>query len=307
MNIIITGGSGFIGKRLTMRLLELGHYVTNIDRVSSAITHNAYTMIIADLQQEMEQEVVLALHAADAVVHLAGASIFSRWTDEYKKVIVASRIVPAQHIASVIGKLQRDDRKLSVYVSASAIGYYGEQGDRIVTESSENGSDFLAQVCRDWEQSRSEFQSMGVRTVSVRTAIVLGPGGGMMAQLVPLFKWGLGGVLGNGKQWFSWIHIDDLVAVYVAAITDSRVEGSLNAAAPQPVTNREFTKALARSVHRPAWFRIPGWVLRIALGAFAEAVLMSQRVIPGRLSELGFVFKYPTIEGALAPVSASEN
>lgn len=302
MHVLITGGSGFIGSRLTTELLRRGHRVTNLDRVPSRITNRAYTTIITDLTVLGEPDAVAAVQSAEAIIHLAGASIFNRWTDQYKKIILESRVQPAVRMASMIKAVPENARVLRVYVSASAIGYYGDHGDEVVSELGTQGNDFLAQVCGAWEASRDSFEAMGVRTVSVRTAIVLGPGGGMMSKLVPLFKWGLGGVLGNGEQWFSWIHIDDLVAIYTDAITAPDLRGPVNAAAPDPVTNRQFTKALSQVIGRPAWFRIPGWVLRVALGPFAGAILMSQRVVPNRLRSRGFTFAYGHISAALKSV-----
>lgn len=293
MTLFITGGSGFIGTALITRLLQRGDRVINVDRILSRITHERLTTIISDFSDDRWKD---ELYQADAIIHLAGASIFNRWTSTYQQEIISSRVMPAEKIADA---LKLSSHHVKVYISASAIGYYGDTGDMLVTESHNSGNDFLSQVCIAWEHTRNLFESQGIRSVSVRTAIVLGPDGGMMKKIIPLFRWGLGGILGSGNQWFSWIHIDDLVKVYLFILDHPEITGAVNATAPEPVTNKVFTKTLALSMQRPTWFRIPKWVLRIALGKFADAILASQRVAPEKLEHHGFVFTYDSLEKAL--------
>lgn len=293
MTLFITGGSGFIGTALIARLLDRGDRVINVDRIPSRITHERLTTIISDFSDDSWKN---DLYQADAIIHLAGASIFNRWTDTYRQEIISSRVIPAEKIAYA---LKSSSHHVVTYISASAIGYYGDTGEILVTESHDPGNDFLSQVCIAWEHTRDLFESQAIRSVSVRTAIVLGPDGGMMKKIIPLFRWGIGGILGSGNQWFSWIHIDDLVKTYLFVLDHSEITGAVNATAPEPVTNKLFTKTLTSSLHRPAWFRIPKWILRIVLGKFADAILASQRIIPEKLEQHGFVFTYDSLEKAL--------
>lgn len=302
MNIAITGGSGFIGTALARVLLREGHSVTVYDRLPPRFSHEQMKFVTADLSGDGAPESI-ADH--DGIVHLAGVSIFERWTPAYKQQILTSRIRSTQ---SIVDACNHAVKKPSVFVCASAVGYYGDQGDRELSEDmppQPTGTDFLSDVCVAWEQSAMEIESLGIRRVSIRTAIVLGPGGGMMAKLLPLFKWGLGGRLGNGRQWFSWIHIDDLVAVYREAIINPNLSGPVNASAPEPVTNRTFTRELARALHRIAIVIIPEFILRMILGEFAGAVLASARVVPRKLIKYGFSFRYATIRDAVCAIISS--
>ena len=296
MKICITGGSGFVGTRLSYELVSLGHSVINIDVFPPKQEIENVYFIPADLTSGVVPPEVLE---CDAIVHLAGVNIFGRWTPEYKKRIFDSRILSAN---AVISACARSQKHPAVFVSASAIGYYGDSGERELTEDARLGTDFLSDVCMKWEDVASSAETIGMRRVSIRTGIVLGPGGGMLAKLIPIFKWGIGGRLGSGKQWFSWIHIDDLIAVYIQAITNTALSGAVNAVAPEPVRNRDFTQALADILNRPAFFMVPGFVLRMVLGELAGAILGSQKVIPAKLQKAGFVWKYPTIESALMNV-----
>lgn len=304
MNIAITGGSGFIGTALAHKLLDAGHQVTVYDRVAPRFSHERMTYVSANLVTD-SAPASIAHH--DAIVHLAGVSIYERWTTEYKQQIMDSRTKSTASIidvcrASMNASENRSGQKPSVFVCASAVGFYGDQGDRIVDESvaaPNIGTDFLADVCVAWESAAQKIEDLGVRRVSIRTAIVLGPGGGMMSKLLPIFKWGLGGRLGNGNQWFSWIHIDDLISIYYEVITNAQLSGPVNATAPEPVTNRVFTQSLGRALHRPTFWIIPAFALRIILGEFAKAVLASTRAVPTKLQANGFVFKYPSIDSAI--------
>ena len=289
MKIALTGGSGFIGTALTRKLIKEGHEVVVYDRIAPKVIDPLVSFVSVNLAENAAPD---SLATSDAIVHLAGVSIYDRWTESYKKLILSSRIASTR---SIIECCRRANHKPDVFVCASAVGYYGDQGETMLDENGQAGEDFLAGVCKSWEYEASQIESLGIRRVSIRTAIVLGPGGGMMSKLVPLFIWGLGGRLGNGRQWFSWIHIDDLVNSYYQAIMNRELSGPMNASAPEPITNRQFTKELAQVLHRPAFWIVPAWTLRIILGEFARAVLGSTRVVPTKLLGQGFVFNYPTI------------
>lgn len=289
MNISITGGSGFIGSALTKKLLEEGHSVTIYDKIPPLFNHELVTFIKSDFAQFGVPD---SIAQSDAIVHLAGVSIYNRWTPAYKQLIISSRI---DSMRSIVRACEQVDKKPQVLVCASAIGIYGDQGDAVVDESGASGNDFLSSVCNQWEQAAAEIEALGIRRVSVRTAIVLGPNGGMMQKIIPLFRYGLGGRLGNGNQWFSWIHIDDLVAIYYEAITNKNITGPVNACAPEPVSNRVFTKTVAKTFHRFAPWIIPEFILGLVLGEFSRAVLTSTRAIPKKLLKEGFIFNYPTI------------
>lgn len=294
MKICITGGAGFVGTKLTQSFLDDGHKVLILDRNKPKIQHQNLLFKKTEFGKDTIPEEALS---CNAVIHLAGVNIFARWTKKYKRLILRSRIEP---IYALLDIFSQSRKRPSVFVSASAVGYYGDRGEEILTEESGPGKDFIARVCIKWEQSAEEFKKLSVRTVSIRTGIVLGPGGGMLSKLVPLFKLYLGGKLGDGEQWFSWIYIDDLVHVYKKAVLDERLTGAINAVAPNPVRNKEFTKILGMVLHRPAIFRVPKFILRLIVGQLASATLVSQQVIPKKLREIGFKYKYPDIYSALS-------
>ena len=300
MNIAITGGSGFIGTALTRKLLDEGHQVTVYDRVVPRFAHERLQFIAANL---VTDPAPLSIAQHEAIVHLAGVSIYERWTTAYKQQIMDSR---TKSTASIIEACRQSKIKPSVFVCASAVGYYGDQGEKVLDESANApiaGSDFLSDVCVAWESAAQQIENLGIRRVSVRTAIVLGPNGGMMSKLLPIFTWGLGGRLGTGNQWFSWIHIDDLIAIYYEAIMNTKLSGPVNATAPEPVTNLVFTQSLGKALRRWTFWIIPAFALRIILGEFAKAVLASTRAVPAKLQSQGFVFRYATIDQAVATFS----
>ena len=218
-----------------------------------------------------------------------------RWTTEKKQLIADSRVIGTRHLVQAIAGL---DQRPRVLVAASAIGYYGSRGDELLDESSAPGSDFLADVCRQWEAAALDAQQHGVRVVCARFGIVLGQGGALAKMLLP-FKLGAGGRLGNGHQWMSWIHVDDVVDIMLHATTHDQLQGPVNTVSPTPVTNREFTRALAQVVHRPAIFPVPALALRLAVGGFAEVLLGSQRVVPRAAERAGYAFHYTSLVDAL--------
>ena len=233
-----------------------------------------------------------ALAGVDAVIHLAGAGVSDkRWTKKYKSEILNSRLLGTTTIAKAVAIV-----KPQVFLSASAIGWYGESGNRSVIESDRVGDDFLAAVCREWEAAAD--LAGDVRTVKMRTGLVLDPTGGALGKMLPLFRFGLGGKLGNGKQWWSWITLHDQIRA-IAFLLENKVSGPVNLTSPNPVTNSEFTAGLARAMHRPALFPVPAIALKIALGGFSSEVLGSKKVLPQALTEAGFTFDYPHISSAL--------
>ena len=278
MNIAITGASGFLGTRLTQTLIEAGHYVHPLPRSPQPTD----------------------LLAADGVVHLAGANVAQRWTPAVKQRIYSSRIDTTRTLVQSLGLLSQRPK---VLVCASAIGIYGSRGDELLTEHSPAASDFLANVVIDWETAAREAVPLGVRVVNTRFGVVLGPGGAL-AKMLPPFRLGLGGPLGSGKQWMSWIHIDDAAGLVQFALEDSEISGPVNATAPHPVTNAQFTRELAHALHRPAIFSVPKIALQLMFGEMAETVLASQRVLPRAAQSAGFEFRYGTLAPALANVLA---
>ncbi|MFD4294500.1 TIGR01777 family oxidoreductase [Rhodococcus sp. NPDC058532] len=290
MRVTIAGSSGLIGTALAAALRADGHQVDRLVRRPVAGRD--------EFRWDPERGRVdsRALDGADAVVNLCGAGIGDRrWSGAYKQVLRDSRIVPTDVLAHAVA-----DRSVPVLVNASAVGFYGDTGDLVVTEDSPAGSGFLAGLCRDWERAAASAAAAGTRTVLLRSGTVIAPSGGLIGRLRPLFRAGLGGRLGNGRQFLSWISLDDEVRAIRAALTTPELSGPVNATAPNPVTNRDFTGAFGHAVHRPTPWVVPGVVLRAAVGEFAdEAVLHGQRAVPRALEATGFTFLHNTIADAL--------
>jgi len=284
--IAVTGASGLIGSALVAQLKSDGHKVQKIVRrpvrTADEVSWNPIKGEI-DLQ---------SLEGVDAIFHLAGAGVGDkRWTAAYRSEILNSRLLGTTTIATACEQLLPD-----VFISASAIGYYGETGDRAVTEADRGGSDFLSVVCREWEAVADLAPS--IRTIKLRTGLVLDPTGGALGRMIPLFKFGLGAKLGSGKQWWSWITLHDQIRAMIF-LMNSKIEGAVNLTAPNPVTNQEFTAALAMALKRPAIFPAPAFALRAVLGGFSTEVLGSKRVIPKVLVDNKFEFDYPHVSSAL--------
>ena len=291
MKIVISGASGLIGTQLVTTLKSSGHEVVQLVRRSAAAGQIMWDPKSGKLDPA-------SLEGCDAVIHLSGAGIGDkRWSDAYRKEILDSRTATTLLLANTIASLQR---KPSVFLSGSAIGIYGARGDEQLTETSAHGTGFLADVCEQWEAAAKPAIDAGVRTVFLRTGIVLSPKGGALKKLLPLFRLGIGGKFGDGKQWQSWISMDDEVASIIHLLT-ANVSGAVNLTAPQPVTNAEFTKVLARVVKRPAIVPVPTFAPKILLGGeLADALLFTgQRVMPQALTASGYVFKHSTLESAL--------
>jgi uncharacterized protein (TIGR01777 family) len=238
------------------------------------------------------------VHDADAVIHLAGENLFAkRWSERQKQTIRSSRTEPTKKLARLIAA-----RKPSCFISASAVGYYGPNNTAKFHEGSPSGNDFLAKVCLEWETATSAASDAGVRTAIVRTGVVLGKEGGALAKMLPPFRFGLGGPLGDGRQWVSWIHIDDLTSLYLFLLENSQARGPYNGTAPKPVTMKEFATSLGRALHRPAILPVPAPILRLALGEVADILLTGQEVEPRRTREAGFQFVYNDIDSALIDI-----
>lgn len=285
--IAITGASGLIGSALVGHLKSEGHTVQRLVRRA--------TVAPDEIQWDPKTSFVdiEALRGVDAVIHLAGVGVGDkRWTKRYKSEILNSRLLGTTAIANAVAEV-----KPQVFISASAIGWYGDSGNRAVVESDSVGNDFLAAVCREWEGAAD--LAGDVRTVKLRTGLVLDPTGGALGRMLPLFRFGLGGKLGSGKQWWSWITLHDVVRAIIFAL-EHPIVGPVNLTTPNPVTNQEFTAALARAMNRPALFPAPAIALKIALGGFSSEVLGSKKVIPSALSDAGFDWDYPHISNALA-------
>lgn len=297
MKTLVTGGTGFIGRRLLGRLD--GAVVATRDPERARRTLGEGSPEIRAWDPGSPAPAAL-FRDIGVVVHLAGEPIAARrWNDKVKRRIRESRVVGTRNL--VAGMAAASPRP-SLLVSASAVGIYGDRGDEILGETSPPGSDFLAETCLAWESEALRAREIGMRVVTVRTGIVLGRGGGALARMLPPFRLGVGGRLGSGRQWMSWIHIEDLVGIYLHAVATEGLSGPVNGVAPSPVTNREFTKSLGTAVGRPAVFPAPAVALRLALGELAGVLLGSQRVLPKAAERTGYLFRHPELAGALKDI-----
>ncbi|HEY6422567.1 MAG TPA: TIGR01777 family oxidoreductase [Pseudonocardiaceae bacterium] len=291
MRVAIAGSSGLIGTALVSVLRQAGHEVFRlVRRQPVAADERAWDPATATMDAD-------TLVGVDAVVNLCGSALAARrWSGEYKQAIRDSRIGPTEVLAAAVA-----DNGVPALVSASAVGYYGDTGEREVDETAPSGSGFLAQVCRDWEAATVAAGRAGARVVRMRTGLVISRSGGLMSQLRPLFSLGLGGRLGNGKQYMPWISLDDEVGAIRFALEHEDVAGPVNLSGPDPVTNTEFTQAVGEVMHRPALLAVPGFALRLARGAemVDEMVLTGQRAVPGVLRSAGYSFQHPTLPAAL--------
>jgi uncharacterized protein (TIGR01777 family) len=301
MKILVTGGTGFIGKRLVERFSEEGHQTTVLTRRRNPEKDlpRGVVVLAGDPMQEGEWQNEIANQ--DVIINLAGASIFSRWTEESKKKIRDSRILTTRHLVAAMQK-----GRPYTFVSASGVGYYGGScGDAIRTEESPPGRGFLAQLSRDWEEEAGRAGEKGARIVFTRFGVVLGENGGALGQMIPLFKKFLGGPLGGGNQWFSWIHREDLVSAFLFLLAHPEISGPVNFTSPNPVRNKDLAEALGEVLGRPSFLAVPGFLLKWILGEFGSMLLEGQRVIPQKLLKEAFPFQYPDIRSALAQIVGS--
>lgn len=302
MKIFITGGTGFVGTHLSKRLLKNGHTViaTGTRPDQDRIHHDEFHYLSCDNTQPGPWQEVAA--KTDAAVNLAGRSIFNYWTDSYKQKMYDSRILTTRNLVDAL-----PENPDFVLVSTSAVGYYGSRGDEILAEDAPPGDDFLAELGKDWEAEAEKARKKGARVAIPRFGIVLGKNGGAMKQMVPVFKLGLGGSLADGRQWFPWIHIQDLVAAVDFALENKAVSGPFNLTAPDPVRNKEFTRILADHLNRPAFMPAPGFMIRTVMGEFGDTLLASTRAVPEKLLEYGFRFSYPTAQAAVDQILHEES
>lgn len=290
MKVFLMGGTGFIGSILTNFFLDSGWKVILLVRNSSRLREipPGVEVVFGDATKEGEWQ-EKAPHA-DLVVNLVGETIFKRWTNEYKKKIWDSRIISTENVVASL-------RAGQVLFNASAVGYYGDGGEAELTEESPKGKLYVSELCKVWEEKALEGEKKGARVIVGRFGIVLGKGGGMLKTILPFFKLGLGGPLGSGKQWFPWIHIEDLARA-VEFLFEREERGIFNITAPEPIRNRDMTKIIGKVLRRPTLFPIPKFALRILYGELAEVIMASARVVPQRLLSLGFDFRYPRFEEA---------
>lgn len=302
MKIVLAGATGFIGQRLLKKLRESSHSLVLLSRNSSeARLHYGSTLQVELWDAKTQGAWTQHLDGADAVINLAGESIAGkRWSQTQKQKILASRVDATNAIVEALGKA---NKKPQVLVNASAVGYYGNVPEGDVTEDFPRGNDFLAETCGRWEQAALQAEQFGIRVACIRTGIVLDKNGGALKKLLLPFRLFAGGPLGTGKQWFPWIHIEDEIGAILFALENKKLSGAVNLAAPESVTMRQFCSVLGKAMHRPSWAPVPGFVLKIALGEMAESLLLSgQRVVPKKLLDEGYTFRFAELNAALRDV-----
>jgi uncharacterized protein len=292
--LLISGSTGFIGKPMMDHFLAKGHTVVKLVRSETLKGSDEETIF---WNPEEGKAVKEPFEGFDAVIHLAGEPIMGRWTKRKKRKILFSRTSATWFLTQILSQLLQPPQ---FFLSASAIGYYGDRGDELLTEESEAGRGFLANVCCEWEKASRAIESRGVRSVQARFGTVLGPGGGVLQKLAPLYKFGLGGKFGSGKQWISWVHREDLIRAIDHCMSTPEIEGAVNVVSPYPVRQEEFSHSLAEILDRPARLNLPAWILRLILGEAADEVLLaSSRVEPRKLMNSHFSFRYLHLIDAL--------
>jgi uncharacterized protein len=297
VRVLVTGASGFIGSALCDALLARGDTVVGLSRDPQRARGTNPSVIWHAWEPTLERPPTEAFENVGGVINLEGEKINQRWTDDAKRRIMESRRTGTRNLIAAIASLER---KPAVLVNQSAIGFYGDRGEAMVDESAEPGEGYDAEVVREWEAAAREAEGVGIRLAIVRTGHVLDPRGGLLGELMTPFKLGVGGPIAGGRQYMSWVHIDDEVGILLWALDNDKVSGTINSTAPKPVTNREFSQAIGRALHRPASVPVPGFVLDLKFGSeFGKVLRGGQRVMPRRALDLGYVFKYPEIDGAL--------
>jgi len=298
MKIVVTGSTGLVGTALVPALVARGHEVVRLVRADAVSQDAVGNVSAAKWHPERGEIDTAALAGCDAAVHLAGENISEgRWSDEKKRRIIESRRQGTRLLAETLARLTPRPRAL---VSASATGYYGDRGDEVLTEESASGKNFVAEVCREWESATEPAGAAGIRTVSLRFGIVLSGEGGALSKMLTPFKLGVGGKIGSGAQYYSWITIDDAIGVILHALENESLTGPVNTVSPQPLRNSEFTSIIGRVISRPTIFPVPAFAARLAFGEMADELLLaSARAEPAKLQAANFEFKHPTLEGAL--------
>ncbi len=295
MKILVTGGTGFVGSCLTTRLLARGDEVYITSSTGQKAVNPSLQMIQADTSKPGEWQKIVP--QVDGIINLAGRSVFHLWSEPYKKQIQTSRVATTKNLVDAL-----PDNTDIFFLSGSAVGYYGNGGERVFTEGSEDGSDFLAKVCKVWEETAFEASQKGARVITMRFGVVLGKSGGAMATMQLPFSLGLGGPIGSGKQWFPWIHIDDLISAIVFIMDSTDLDGPFNFTAPVAIRQKDFAGKLGRQLKRPAILPVPAFLMRKILGEFGESLLQGQKVVPKKLQERGFLFSYPDIDDCLREI-----
>lgn len=302
MKVLITGGTGFIGTQVTKKLIKLGHEIVLLTRSKPKPDNELLHSGVSFIQYEYKKDSKIPLElmqGVDAVINMAGEPIFTgRWNNEKMNRIRESRINITRQLVDSISRMK--GKKPGTLVSASAVGYYGPRDETEMMEDSPSGNDFLAKVSKQWEAEALKAVDLGVRVVVLRTGIVLEKGGGALAKMVLPFKFFIGGPIGSGNQYFSWIHMDDMVKLYISSLTDKRLSGPINATAPNPVTMKELSRAIGKVIKRPSWFPVPVFLAKIVIGGSAQVVATGQRVVPKKLLSLDFTFDYKKVEEALS-------
>jgi uncharacterized protein (TIGR01777 family) len=301
MTILVAGGTGFIGHPLVRQLPVEGHNVILLSRHPQLVRNlDSKVFHVLEWDGKTIRPWVDRLENVDGIVNLAGESIGAkRWTEARKAVLLTSRAEPTRALVSGIKMMKK---RPSVLVNASAVGYYGDVENEDVTESHPAGSDFLASLCKQWEVEAQRAEEVGVRVVRLRFGVVLGKGGGALEKMIIPFRFFVGGPLGSGRQWFPWVHRDDVAGAIIFSLQNPSISGPVNVSAPNLVTMREFSQTLGKVMHRPSWARVPAFVLRIVLGEMAGTVLTGQRAVSAKLEDAGYVFRYPRLDDALSAI-----
>ncbi|MDR3568317.1 MAG: TIGR01777 family oxidoreductase [Syntrophobacteraceae bacterium] len=297
MKIFVTGGTGFVGSYVTRRLSEAGHEIFILSRSAQKAQTVVPWAQIEEGDPRKEGDWQGRVGECDAVINLAGSSIFTVWTDSARKSILESRVLCTRNLVSALAGSSRE----KILISGSAVGYYGSRmDDEFLAEEAPHGSEFMSEVCIKWEEEAQKATQAGVRVALCRFGIVLGRGGGALSMMLPAFRWMVGSSIGSGRQWMSWIHLEDLFEIFSRILCDESMSGPINCVAPNPVRNSEFAKLLSKTLGRPILLPgVPSFVLNMLLGEFANVVVKGQRVIPKKLMETGFHFKFPTLLQAL--------